>query len=80
MRVRAGPSIVGYVLGPIWGTGTALLIGEDNSLFIYNPLDAPDAPWQGAETEGAEIIIEDGNTLRILLVVGMQVECLGKDC
>jgi hypothetical protein len=77
MKVRDGTSIVGYVLGSIYGTGTALVVGEDNSLFIYSPTDAIDRPWQEVKTEGAEIIIENDNTLRISPIVGMQVECFG---
>jgi hypothetical protein len=78
IKVGDGKSIMGYVLGSIYGTSTAILVGANNSLFIYYPQDAEFPQWEEVETEGAEIFIEDDKTLRILPVVGMQVECLGQ--
>jgi len=62
---EAVPSMTGYCLGSIDGTGTALIVGQDDKLYVYSPEDALNLPWEKLNTEGAELVVNAQNiTLR----------------
>ena len=54
-----GESVIqGFILGSLYMSGTALIIGQNDKLYTYSPEDAVDFPWKFMESEGAEIQID----------------------
>jgi hypothetical protein len=67
---EAVPSMTGYCLGSIDGTGTALIVGQDDKLYVYSPEDAIDLPWEKLNTEGAELVV-DAQNIHLRSILGM---------
>jgi hypothetical protein len=66
-------TLTGYCLGSIDGTGTALIVGKDDKLYVYSPPDAIDPTWEPLNAEGAELIIE-GQNIRCREIAGMMAK------
>lgn len=69
------PSMTGYCLGPIDGTGTALIVGQDDKLYVYSPEDAIDLPWENLKTEGAELVVNAEN-IQLRSIPGMMAKSI----
>jgi len=67
---EAVPAMTGYSLGSIDGTGTALIVGQDDKLYVYSPEDAIDLPWEKLNTEGAELVV-DAENIHLRSIPGM---------
>jgi len=67
---EAVPAMTGYCLGSIDGTGTALIVGQDDKLYVYSPEDAIDLPWEKLNTEGAELVV-DAENIHLRSIPGM---------
>ena len=67
------PTLTGYCLGSIDGTGTALIVGNDDKLYVYSPPEAIDPAWEPLNAEGAELIVE-GQNIRCREIAGMMAK------
>jgi hypothetical protein len=55
----------GYVLGMIDGSGTALIIDEEQKLLAYTPASATHPPWIKMSGRGADMNINDRDEITI---------------
>ena len=46
--------MIEFCLGFIEGTGTALIVGEEDKLYVYSSKDVFDLPWEKMDAEGTE--------------------------
>jgi hypothetical protein len=75
---EAVPSMAGYCLGTILGTGTAVIVGADDKLYVYSPENAIVFPWEKLNSEGAELIVKDQN-IELRSIPGMMAKCIEED-
>jgi hypothetical protein len=73
---EAVPAMTGYCLGSIDGTGTALIVGQDNKLYVYSPEDAVDLPWEKLNAEGAELIVDAAQNMHLRSIPGMMAKSI----
>jgi hypothetical protein len=64
----------GFCLGYIRGTGTAVIIDQDDKLYVYTPKDAIDPPWDKLVSEGAELLSDSDHNLLLRDLPGMVAE------
>ena len=65
--VIGGRIMQGYILGSIRGTGTTVVLGEDDQLFVYTPETAMDPPWANMASVAANFEFDaTKTTLKIL--------------
>jgi hypothetical protein len=59
--------VQGFVLGGIPGTGTAIIVDENEQMLAYNPFNAIDPKWELMKENSIAILqlADDGRTLRI---------------
>jgi hypothetical protein len=72
------PIFMGFILGYIGCSGTALIIGNDERLYVYSPEDSIDKPWEKLVGSGGEIIIDADHNVTIREVHNLQVASLGE--
>jgi len=76
MKLPDEVPMTGFVLGPIDGSGTALMIGQNDTLYAFSPQDAIGWPWSKLKSEGAELRIDENNKVHIVPIEGMRAACL----
>ena len=72
---EAMPYMTGYCLGSIRGTGTALIVGQDDKLYVYSPEEALDLPWEKLDAEGAELVVNARN-IHLRSIPGMMAKSI----
>src|ERR1700737_2418304 len=77
MAFGDGPVFTGFILGSIARSGTALIIANDERLYVYSPEDSMDDPWEKLVGSGGEIIIDADHKVTIREVHDLQVASLG---
>jgi len=66
-----------YCIGSILYTGTAILMAEDNRLFVYSPSMAVDRPWVAMKSSiGATVVVGHNGVITLEYLPGLQVESL----
>jgi hypothetical protein len=73
------PTLSGYCLGSIDGTGTALIVGKNDKLYVYSPQEAIDPAWDPLNAEGAELIIDAHQNIRCRGIVGMMAKAIEEE-
>lgn len=77
MAFGDGPVFTGFILGSIECSGTALIIANDERLYVYSPGDSIDNPWEKLVGSGGEFIIDGDHNLTIREAHDLQVASLG---
>jgi len=59
--------VKGFVLGGIPGTGTAVIVDENEQMLVYHPFNAIDPKWELMKEDSIAILqlADDGRSLRI---------------
>jgi hypothetical protein len=78
MAIPGEPIKHGFVLGRIYGTGTAVIVDQYDKLYAYSPEDAIGPPWGKMTSDGAEIKLDSENNISLLSIPGMLVASLGE--
>ena len=68
-----------YCIGSILGTGTAILMAEDDCVFVYTPSMAVDHPWMAMKSSiGATIVFDHNGVITLEYHPKLKVESLAE--
>ena len=68
-----------YCIGSILGTGTAIVMAEDDRVFAYSPSTAVDYPWGEMKGSiGAIVVLGQNGDITLEYLVDLEVESLAE--